>query len=93
MQLLHKPTGIRVACQDTRSLAQNRKIARKRLLERVRPSKSRVKRNAYQTEADFFLIVGSRTKPWVVEGGLTTREADRAGEAAQKEGKEKEDRF
>ena len=29
--LLHTPTGIRVECQDTRSLQQNRKIARKRL--------------------------------------------------------------
>ena len=36
VQLLHKPTGIRVNCQETRSLAQNRKIARKILLERVR---------------------------------------------------------
>ena len=38
VQLLHKPTGIRVACQETRSLSQNRKIARKWLLERVRGS-------------------------------------------------------
>lgn len=29
--LLHKPTQLRVECQDTRSLPQNRKIARKRL--------------------------------------------------------------
>jgi len=29
--LIHDPTGIRVECQDTRSLQQNRKIARKRL--------------------------------------------------------------
>ena len=36
VQLLHKPTGIRVACQDTRSLSQNRKLARRRLLEKVR---------------------------------------------------------
>lgn len=36
MQLLHKPTGIRVECQETRSLKQNRKIARKLLLEKVR---------------------------------------------------------
>ena len=36
VQLLHKPTGIRVNCQETRSLEQNRKIARKILLERVR---------------------------------------------------------
>lgn len=35
VQLLHKPTGIRVACQETRSLMQNRKIARKRLLEKL----------------------------------------------------------
>ena len=35
VQLLHKPTGIRVDCQETRSLAQNRKIARKILVERV----------------------------------------------------------
>lgn len=36
VQLLHKPTGLRVACQDTRSLSQNRKLARRRLLEKVR---------------------------------------------------------
>lgn len=35
MQLLHKPTGLRVTCQETRSLAQNRKIARKRMLEKL----------------------------------------------------------
>merc|ERR1712154_628646 len=29
--LIHKPTQLRVECQDTRSLQQNRKIARKRL--------------------------------------------------------------
>jgi len=29
--LIHVPTGVRVECQDTRSLQQNRKIARKRL--------------------------------------------------------------
>lgn len=33
--LLHKPTGLQVECQDTRSLPQNRKIARKRLLEKL----------------------------------------------------------
>lgn len=35
VQLLHKPTGIRVTCQETRSLAQNRKIARKLLVEKA----------------------------------------------------------
>ncbi|KAH8117524.1 RF-1 domain-containing protein [Phellopilus nigrolimitatus] len=35
VQLLHKPTGIRVSCQETRSLTQNRTIARKILLERL----------------------------------------------------------
>jgi len=33
--LVHRPTGIRVECQDTRSLQQNRKIGRKRLLEKL----------------------------------------------------------
>jgi hypothetical protein len=45
VQLLHKPTGIRVASQDTRSLAENRKIARSRLQsvldERENPGMSR----------------------------------------------------
>lgn len=36
--LLHKPTGIRVTCQDTRSLDQNRKIARRMVIEKVRSS-------------------------------------------------------
>jgi len=35
VQLLHKPTGIRVSCHETRSLQQNRKIARKILLDRL----------------------------------------------------------
>jgi len=35
VQLLHKPSGIRVSCQETRSLMQNRNIARKILLEKL----------------------------------------------------------
>ncbi|KAI0274389.1 RF-1 domain-containing protein [Russula aff. rugulosa BPL654] len=35
VQLLHKPTGIRVSCQETRSLEQNRKIARRILLDKL----------------------------------------------------------
>ncbi|CCM03690.1 uncharacterized protein FIBRA_05835 [Fibroporia radiculosa] len=35
VQLLHKPTGIRVACQETRSLSQNRKLARRVLLDKL----------------------------------------------------------
>ena len=38
VQLLHKPSGIQVKCQETRSLQQNRKIARKILLEKVSTS-------------------------------------------------------
>jgi protein subunit release factor A len=34
-QLKHRPTGIQVSCQETRSLQQNRTIARKRLREKV----------------------------------------------------------
>lgn len=33
--LLHKPSGVRVECQETRSLSQNRKIGRKRLMEKL----------------------------------------------------------
>ena len=33
--LVHEPTQLRVECQDTRSLQQNRKIARKRLVEKL----------------------------------------------------------
>lgn len=33
--LVHEPTQLRVECQDTRSLQQNRKIARKRLREKL----------------------------------------------------------
>lgn len=36
VQLVHKPTGIRVVCQETRSLSQNRKIARKIMVDKVR---------------------------------------------------------
>ncbi|ESK96917.1 hypothetical protein Moror_6495 [Moniliophthora roreri MCA 2997] len=35
VQLLHKPTGIRVSCQETRSLAKNRELARRLLLEKL----------------------------------------------------------
>lgn len=35
VQLLHKPTGFRVACQETRSLATNRMLARRHLLEKA----------------------------------------------------------
>ncbi|KAA1471317.1 hypothetical protein DENSPDRAFT_929468 [Dentipellis sp. KUC8613] len=35
VQLLHKPTGLRVACQETRSLELNRKLARKILLDKL----------------------------------------------------------
>merc|ERR1740139_1534583 len=33
--LIHNPTNIRVECQETRSLHQNRKIARKRLKSKL----------------------------------------------------------
>ncbi|CAA7265405.1 unnamed protein product [Cyclocybe aegerita] len=35
VQLLHMPTGARVSCQEMRSLSQNRKLARKWLLEKL----------------------------------------------------------
>ncbi|KAJ6496527.1 RF-1 domain-containing protein [Mycena vitilis] len=35
VQLLHRPTGLRVSCHETRSLALNRRIARRLLLEKL----------------------------------------------------------
>ncbi|KDQ59523.1 hypothetical protein JAAARDRAFT_624063 [Jaapia argillacea MUCL 33604] len=35
VQLLHKPTGIRVTCQETRSLELNRMFARRKLVQRL----------------------------------------------------------
>ncbi|THU92156.1 hypothetical protein K435DRAFT_726317, partial [Dendrothele bispora CBS 962.96] len=35
VQLLHKPTGIRVSCQESRSLALNRRLARRSLAEKL----------------------------------------------------------
>jgi len=35
VQLLHRPTGIRVSCQETRSLATNRRLARRLILQKV----------------------------------------------------------
>ncbi|KAJ7582841.1 RF-1 domain-containing protein [Mycena floridula] len=35
VQLLHKPTGLRVSCQETRSLNLNRRYARRMLLEKL----------------------------------------------------------
>ncbi|KAI6005484.1 RF-1 domain-containing protein [Pisolithus albus] len=39
VQLLHKPTGIRVSCQETRSLQTNRMLARRQLLQKACNSK------------------------------------------------------
>ncbi|KAG2061683.1 hypothetical protein BDR06DRAFT_1001951 [Suillus hirtellus] len=39
VQLLHKPTGFRVACQETRSLQTNRMLARRWLLQKACVSK------------------------------------------------------
>ncbi|KAJ3823769.1 RF-1 domain-containing protein [Lentinula raphanica] len=36
VQLLHKPTGIRVSCQETRSLSTNRMLARRLLIAKAR---------------------------------------------------------
>ncbi|KAJ7083823.1 RF-1 domain-containing protein [Mycena crocata] len=36
VQLLHRPTGIRVSCHETRSLALNRRIARRLLLDKIK---------------------------------------------------------
>lgn len=38
VQLLHRPTGIRVSCQETRSLATNRRLARRLILQKVSDS-------------------------------------------------------
>ena len=35
VQLTHTPTGISISCQDTRSLEQNRRLARRGLAEKV----------------------------------------------------------
>ncbi|KAG6845182.1 hypothetical protein H0H87_012739 [Tephrocybe sp. NHM501043] len=35
VQLLHKPSGIRVSCQETRSLVLNRRLARRNLREKL----------------------------------------------------------
>ncbi|EGN95462.1 hypothetical protein SERLA73DRAFT_186477 [Serpula lacrymans var. lacrymans S7.3] len=35
VQIIHKPTGLRVTCQETRSLQTNRKLARRILLEKL----------------------------------------------------------
>ncbi|KAI6006393.1 RF-1 domain-containing protein [Pisolithus marmoratus] len=35
VQLLHKPTGIRVSCQETRSLQTNRMLARRQVLQKL----------------------------------------------------------
>ncbi|KAF9466338.1 RF-1 domain-containing protein [Collybia nuda] len=35
VQLLHRPSGIRVSCQDTRSLSLNRRLARRLILDKL----------------------------------------------------------
>jgi peptide chain release factor len=46
--LRHVPTGITVTVQDTRSQAQNRKLARKRLTQALRERKEQAKKEAVQ---------------------------------------------
>jgi protein subunit release factor B len=43
--LLHKPTGISVTIQDTRSQMQNRKLARERLGAAIREAKEKARRD------------------------------------------------
>lgn len=56
VSLLHVPTGVRVECQKTRSLHQNRKIARRLLAEKVdehkngRGSKTSIKGDALRAK-------------------------------------------
>jgi len=35
VQLLHKPTGIRVSCQESRSLELNRRLARRLIIDKL----------------------------------------------------------
>ena len=42
--LCHRPTGITVAVQDSRSQAQNRKLARERLLDAIEAAQERARR-------------------------------------------------
>lgn len=48
VSLRHIPTGITVTVQDTRSQAQNRKLARHRLANALRERRNRAKREALQ---------------------------------------------
>src|SRR6185503_8052452 len=47
--LRHRPSGIRVTVQDSRSQAQNRKLARERLLDAIEEAQAR--RRAHQIAA------------------------------------------
>src|SRR5437763_1875358 len=42
--LRHRPTGIAVTVQDSRSQAQNRKLARERLMDAIEAERERVRR-------------------------------------------------
>lgn len=82
VSLLHKPTGIRVTCQETRSLQENRRIARRLLLRKVPHSTSSAisPLNSFQA--------GRKSKPGLIERRAEGRQGARKETATRQKGTE-----
>jgi hypothetical protein len=83
VQLLHKPTGIRVSCQETRSLHLNRMYARRLLVQKVR---TRFFFFTPRVTLTNFCTARPNTKSWLIEGGNEESKTNRKGASSKKKG-------
>lgn len=83
VDLLHKPSGIRVKCQETRSLQDNRRIARKLIIKKVRNRRWNLSWLTHGT-------AGHSQQPRAFQGGDARRkskgEEEKEGEESKKKG-------
>ncbi|KAG8707809.1 hypothetical protein FRC08_000272 [Ceratobasidium sp. 394] len=87
VSLIHRPTGIRVQCQATRSREDNRKIARKILLEKVRTIVSLASFHVLNKVISF--QVGPDGESWAIEAASAAAKDQGKKEATSKKGEEK----
>jgi protein subunit release factor B len=83
VQLLHKPTGIRVTCQQTRSLQTNRRLARRLVLQKVGQTETH-----YSSSLTERCEVGRDVEPRTFYSRVTDSEATRERASQAKESKE-----
>ena len=82
VSLLHIPTGIRVTCQETRSLQENRRIARKLLLKKV------PRLTPFEVSPLRAFQAGCNPKPRSIERRAEGRQGTRAETTARQKGTE-----